>query len=267
MNSSSSWRTSPLSHSDCILRILSKGRKVSPLLQAPWVTNKIFRMDWLHVCDIGVCQDFLGNFFHEIMPLFQGANPKARCAAIYTEIKAYYDANGVDDRIDCLLPTFFEPKDGPYKFRSSAAKARALVPFACKLAYEMLDPLVPRYGAIRQAAFHLNEVYSALSANHPSPCETMKESGIKFALQYVALHDHCNAADSASWRIKPKLHLFLHITSDSSIPRLTWTYRDEDFGGSVARMARRRGFLLNCASTSESVLTRFKIANPCVRIQ
>ena len=86
-------------------------------------------------------------------------------------------------------------------------------------------------------------------------------------MQYVALHDHCNAADSASWRIKPKLHLFLHITSDSSIPRLTWTYRDEDFGGSVARMARRRGNLLNCKSTSESVLTRFKLANPCVRIQ
>jgi hypothetical protein len=32
-------------------------------------------------------------------------------------------------------------------------------------------------------------------------------------------------------------------------------------------MARRRGSLLNCASTSASVLTRFKIANPCVRIQ
>ncbi len=65
----------------------------------------------------------------------------------------------------------------------------------------------------------------------------MKEHGVNFAVQYVALHDHCNAADALAWRLKPKLHLFPLITSDDSIPRLAWTYRDEDFGGSVARMA------------------------------
>ena len=131
----------------------------------------------------------------------------------------------------------------------------------------MLDVDVPEHAAMKQAAFHLNEVYNALSANHPSPCDTMKEHGIKFAIQYVALHDYLNHLDEKAWRIKPKLHLFLHITSDNSLPRLCWTYRDEDFGGSVARMARRRGNLLKCGSTSKTCLGKFKISNHCIRIQ
>ena len=141
------------------------------------------------------------------------------------------------------------------------------MPFVWQLAQEMLDIRVPKHAAMRQAAFHLHEVYNALSAGHPDPCATMAEHGIKFAIQYVGLHDYLNAADSKAWRIKPKLHLFLHITSDTSLPRLTWTYRDEDFGGSVARMARRRGNLLACGSTSSTCLARFKMANPCIRIR
>ena len=140
------------------------------------------------------------------------------------------------------------------------------MPFVWQLAEEILDTRIPKQSAMRQAAYHLNEVYSALAANHPSPEASMKEHGIKFAIQYVALHDHCNPADDKAWRIKPKLHLFLHITSDSSLPRLTWTYRDEDFGGSVARMARRRGGCLNCAATSATVLQKFKISNPNIRL-
>ena len=98
---------------------------------------------------------------------------------------------------------------------------------------------VPSQAAMRHAAFHLHVVYTALSSDHSDPCASMKEHGIKFAIQYVGLHDFKNPADGKAWRIMPKLHLWLHITSDDSVPRLTWTYRDEDFGRSVARMARR----------------------------
>ena len=261
MDSPAGWRSEPLSHSECLLRMLAKGRGISPLLQAPWVLSRIWRKDWLHVSDLGVAADFIGNFFHEILDLFTGSNKKERCCQLHSEIHAYYVEEGITDRYDCMMQTFFEPKDNPYRLRGSAAKIKALVPFCWRLAQEMLDTRVPKFAAMKQAAFHLNEVYSALSESHPSPQETMKEHGLKFAIQYVALHDHCNASDTYSWRIKPKLHLFLHVTSDGSIPRLTWTYRDEDFGGSVARMARRRGYLLNCRSTSKNVLDRFKVAN------
>ena len=269
VDSQAGWRSDPLSHGDCILRILRSRGKVNPLLTAPWVTTAIFRMDWLHVADIGVTADFIGNFFHDVLPLFPGASKKEKCANLYKEACAYYEAEGVQDRYDCFLPTFFESdsKTVPYKLRGGAAKIRALVPFVWQLAQELLDTRDPKQVALRQAAFHLAEVYSALSGSHQDPCASMKEHGRKFAIQYVALHDHLNPADDRAFRIKPKMHLFLHITSDNSLPRLTWTYRDEDFGGSVARMARRRGGALKCSSTSKICLTRFKISNPAIRIR
>lgn len=267
MNSDATWRGQPLSHAECLLRILTSRGRVSPLLMAPWVTHKIFRMDWLHVSDLGVAADFIGNFFHAVQQIMPGQNKDERCANLWVEILAYYEAHGISDRFDCMQLSFFEPKDAPYKLRGSAAKIRALVPFVWQLAQEMLDINLPIHAAMRHAAFHLNEVYSALSSDHADACASMREHGIKFAIHYVALHDFLNPADDKAWRIKPKLHLWLHITSDNSVPRLTWTYRDEDFGGSVARMARRRGNLLRCSSTSSNTLSRFKISNPCIRIR
>ncbi len=78
VDSAATWRAQPLSHCDCLLRILRSRGHVCPLLTAPWVTSHIFSMDWLHVSDLGVAADFLGNFFHVVMPLFPGANKKDR---------------------------------------------------------------------------------------------------------------------------------------------------------------------------------------------
>ena len=267
VGSTAGWRNDPLSHSECLLRMLQKRRRVNPLLTAPWVTTKIFRFDWLHVGDQGVTPDFIGNFLHAILPVVPGNTKKEKCALLYADYEVYCEDNDVKDRLDALLPTMFEPKDGPYKMRGSAAKMRAMVPWIYKISVEMLDIRVPQHEAMRQAAYHLDQVYSALSKDHPDPTGCMKEHGIKFALQYVALHDFCNPLDDRAWRIKPKMHLFMHLTSDSSIPRLFWTYRDEDFGGTVARLARRRGNLLKCSSTSKAALEKFKVLNPMIRVR
>ena len=50
-------------------------------------------------------------------------------------------------------------------------------------------------------------------------------------------------------------------------PSLYWTYCDEDFGGSVAHLARRRGNIASGRATSESVLSRFKVRTPVCRIR
>ena len=119
---------------------------------------------------------------------------------------------------------------------------------------------------MRQAAYHLDQVYSALSSDHPDPTGCMKEHGIKFALQYVALHDFCNPLDDRAWRIKPKMHLFMHITSDSSIPRLFWTYRDEDFGGSIGHQSKMRGCWKRIGAFMKHAVDLFAMKNPVPRL-
>ena len=62
------------------------------------------------------------------------------------------------------------------------------------------------------------------------------------------------------------MHLFLELCSSGTEPQKFWNYRDEDFGGSVARLARRRGGMLCCSSTSRVVLQKFKMLNLRIRI-
>ena len=124
------WRSAPLSHAECLLKIMRRKGRVNPLLTAPWVTTKIFRMDWLHVADIGVTADFIGNFFHEVLHFFPGDSKKERCASIYKVLLAFYDDTGQDDRFDCLLPTFFDSESKPYKMRGGAGNIRAWCPLS-----------------------------------------------------------------------------------------------------------------------------------------
>ena len=74
------------------------------------------------------------------------------------------------------------------------------------------------------------------------------------------------AEGEKSWRIKPKLHMFLEVCSDGSKPSAYWTYRDEDWGGTVAQFCRRRGGLLSVRAFSANMLQRFSIYQPMVRM-
>ena len=58
--------------------------------------------------------------------------------------------------------------------------------------------------------------------------------------------------------MKPKMHLFLGRGKAG---------RDEDWGGSVAKMARRRGGLLSTAAFSSNVLHRFRMQQPVIRMR
>ena len=135
-----------------------------------------------------------------------------------------------------------------------------------QLAQEMLDDRIPVENVIKTAAYHIHMAYSGLSSQTLNANEVLNEHGLKFALMYVALHDHYNVQNDKTWRVKPKLHLFLHLTREGSIPARVWTYRDEDFGGSVAKSARRRGGLLNGKATSHSVLWCFTSQCPAIRV-
>ena len=260
------WRSNPLSHAQVVARLIGRHGVLNPLLEAPYVKTAIFKMDWLHAADQGVTADFIGNELHYFVSHMPGTTEKKRYEALWHEIQEYYVQEDVQDRPDCLKPTFIENRAG-MKLRCSAAKCRKLVPFALRLAEELCDREDPVEEAIYKASYHLNEVYGALSSTCADADAVMREHSTKFALQYVALHDHLNGDDERVFRIKPKLHFFLHLCSDGGRPSKHWCYRDEDFGGSVARAARRRGGMRRPQATSNRVLTCLKIGTPRISIR
>ena len=261
------WRTSPMTHAEVIDRLADMRRFINPIFDAPWVKTYIFRMDWLHAADQGISADFIGNtlyYFEE--NLVPGSNKAERYNTLFAQIDAVYHDLHVEDRLDCLKPTFIESRQG-MKLRCRAAQCRALVPVVCRLCEELCDLNDPVEEAIAKAAHHLKEVYACLSGDHPDPEAQMKDHSIGFALQYVALHDHFNEDDDRLFIIKPKMHFFLLLCSEGGRPSRNWCYRDEDFGGSISKAARRRGGMSRPMTTSMKVLECLAIGTPRVSIR
>ena len=262
--SGAGWRAQRLSHWDVLHRILQSGQRVSPLLQVVWVDICIFRIDWLHAVDQGVAADYLGNLFRLISSKLPGRSLKVRTAALWVRIQAGYTANNTADRLQNLVPTMIKQDKKAPKLRWSAAQCRALIPISNTLASQLLNDADPVECAAKAGMHHLHQCYMALSHGSIFAADVLREHSTKFAAQYVALEAF--AADPHSWKVKPKLLLFLELCSDGSRPAMFWNYRDEDFGGSVAHLSRRRGGCLSVKAFSGNMLDRFKIKQPVVRM-
>ena len=104
-----------------------------------------------------------------------------------------------------------------------------------------------------QCVAHLQECCNSLSVATFN-ADVLAEHSRKLCLLWVALEE--TAADD-NWRIKPKLHLFQELCEAGSCPSTCWTYRDEDFGGTLARLSRRRGGHNRSQGLAKSVLLRF----------
>ena len=132
VGSNASWRRTRTAHWELIAKIRANGAKLSPLLQAPWVTNEIFRVDWLHAADQGVTADWLGHVFKLLLTKLPGNTLNERTSALWSQIRAFYEAGAVQDRLQNLQYTMIKQTQKAAKLRASGAQVRAFVPFAAE---------------------------------------------------------------------------------------------------------------------------------------
>ena len=199
------WRRERLSHHEFLAKQLQRGALISPIFDAPFVTTKTFRRDWLHLVDLGIAADYLGNLFKVFRDKLPGRNQEVRVRALWLRVLAFYNGPPViTDRL-AKLPNSWIQADGqkPPKLKGNASTTRALVPFAYTLAQELLDPADPKEEAMIVGADHLNRCYTCLSSNTYGWREILARSSSAFVLQFGALQA---ASDGIHWRCKPKLH-------------------------------------------------------------
>ena len=89
------WRENRLTSMQFLEKLLQAGFVLSPLLGLPGFSLKCVVLDWLHVVDLGVSADLIGNLFHEITaaacPLFPDArNKQDRLDALWAKLRAWY---------------------------------------------------------------------------------------------------------------------------------------------------------------------------------
>lgn len=257
------WRTNRLGHWQCLSRILRQGHAISTIFGCPGFKTTCCLPDWLHVVDQGCAADFLGCLFTHLLTKMPGQNKAAQCAQLFGEIQAFYAREKVASRLDNLTPTMICKAKSTPKLRAKGAEARALIPFANEAAIKFLDAAKPAEQAMLQAAQHLTNCYDCLSADHWNP-EVMKQNSRKFALLVVALEKF----NPLVWRVKPKLHLMQELVEMlCTNPSVTWCYRDEDSGGSVAQLARHTGGANTPMAIGKAVLTRFRSSYVVPRIK
>ena len=120
--------------------------------------------------------------------------------------------------------------------KAKGAETRKLVPILGVLCRKLLDSTGELDSAVVACMSLLLQCYAALDVD-PYDAKLMEREVRRFALQYVSLR-----ADNINWRVKPKLHLLLHLSQSSTCPKDTWCYRDEDFGGATANHGEGQGW-------------------------
>ena len=117
------------------------------------------------------------------------------------------------------------------------------------------------------AMHHLHQFYASLSHDGGAGANEcngdLADIAAKFAAQFAALE----AVDGKQFRAKPKLQMFLELCMERGSLAKCWAYRDEDFGGSCAKSARRGGGVLCVRGISTGMLTKFRMQAPVVKIK
>ncbi|CAK0801369.1 unnamed protein product, partial [Prorocentrum cordatum] len=205
---------------DVIAIILRNGGRVSTALSTPGITIDAFKVDWLRAVDQGVGADFAGALLWHIMRKPPGRRRALQSDEMWRLIQAHYDAHSTPDRLHDFNERAAKPKKAHPKFSGQAATLRHLIPL-CK---EAAETHCVSGSAVGDAALnvmrHLHSCYHTLSGQCIFRKDLMRDSA------------------SRNWSVEPKAHLLLEMAFAGGQPSLRWTYRGEDFGGSVGHVAK-----------------------------
>jgi hypothetical protein len=256
------WRTDRLSHWQLLRRMIDNGLTLSPLWGAPCLKSDCFLVDWLHTVDKGVAATFLGSYLKYLSTKFPGGNVKERMANLFLDVQQYYGDNDVTSRLDnlkwCMLG---KPGKNPC-LNCKAAEARFLVPYAHQSAQRLLDNS-PIEQTIKEMAAELSSCYDFLSRARYDQ-NLLAQSCRRFCVLAVAMEAQ---SQTKMWNLRPKLHLFQELCETASMnPSLGWTYRDEDFGGTLSALATRRGGADTPLALGRTVLSKFCARNLLPRL-
>ena len=212
---------------------------LSPVWAFPFMNPDVFCIDWLHAVDKGVALFFLGGVFQEaLMQPLLGPNQPERLRGLWRMIQEFYVREKVPDRLGELSLNMV--RNGLSAL--GAAEVRALVPFGESLTGLLANgpSLAPaEHFTMHEAMVQLHHCYKLLSRERLPEVEAgaLRTHGLGFHELVVALHNR----HPDRWILRPKHHIFLELVHAQTLPSLTWTYRDESFGGSLQHQAHIYG--------------------------
>lgn len=264
------WRAHRLTHIQFLDSLRLAGIIMNPVMQLPAFTIACVVLDWLHVVDLGVGADVIGNLFWEILivpGLVAGATKAARLLVLWTKMQAWYVRVKPPSKLDDLTEEMIKKKggSGKPKLRAKGGECRYLVPFCFELAAELAAAANTVHQTTVAKLFdYLHMLQRQVAGEfHPFNPSDAADTCRKFCVLYSALQEESIAKGNILlWNQKPKLHLLQELmeyqTFEHGNPRDFWCYRDESWCGFWARSSRRRGGANNAATTAVRFLDRYR---------
>jgi hypothetical protein len=261
------WRSNRLTHKMFLATLRLAEVLLNPLLQLPAFTLSCVVLDWLHVVDLGVGADVLGNLFWEIMShnnLIAGNTKATRLSALWVKLQAWYVRVKPVCKLDNLTEEMIKGKKKP-KLRAKGAECRYLIPFGAELSAELAAVANNVHQTAVAALFdNLHFLQRQVSGEfHPFDPNLASVTCRKFCVLYASLEQESIAKGNLLlWSLKPKVHLLQELIEyqvfEHGNPRSFWCYRDESWCGFWARASRRRGGANNAETTATRFLNRYR---------
>ena len=247
------WRPARLGHWGLIARLRQQRHRISPLLRCVAFDAKLCKLDWLHVMDLGVACDWLGQFFVFLVPKYPGASIDARISALWRHIQALYAMYPPRARLDNFTRKMLSWDRASYKLRTYGSETHSLIPIGRHLAQQQLSDADGVEHTVKQAMLELSACYDALSSR--AAPGALAEHSRRFCGLHVALETHVPDI----FYVKPKMHQMQELCEmvENAEPAKHWDFREEEFGGSVVALGKRHGGQNTPGATGKQTLDRF----------
>ena len=258
------WRQHRLGTRGFFRTLQQQNLSPSTLFGAPGLLMEHVVLDWLHIVDLGISQDLIGNLLHElVLNGLPGNNKQERLHVLWDKMKSFYVANKSPVRLGELTLEMFERSGKSPKLRAKGGETRHLVPFAASVAAEMARTKGSDHWKRVSHMFHLLLECAKHAASTPFVPEDLARDSRKMCVLWKTLVGEAESkGDFTAWKMKPKVHLFQELCEYKALafgsPELFWTYQDESFCGFLAKAAKRRGGQNFAATVPQRLLDRYR---------
>jgi hypothetical protein len=234
----------------------------------PFANSRLLKLDWLHVVDLGVAADYIGGLLWYLVThkRVAGRTIKARISTLHHSLMAYYERQLPGEKTS-RLPKLTRgvvkgKKAKRAKMRCGAGMLRHMVPWAMELAETFLDR---RAGGDERAAVE-SSIHCGMATHSLTLTPLLQTCCCSTPAGSPRKRPPWKTPSPATFKVKPKMHLFLELCMQGGEPAKHWNYRDEDFGGSVAAFGRRRGQRRSMRAFSVACIAKF-CGQPILRLR
>ncbi len=239
------WRSQLVSGPEWLASRAREGNYITGVFSWPGFAWTSIVLDFMHVVDLGIAQECLGNILWEVFQLLGGTVSQAEATLARMLVLLRDVANDLE--VPCPLSKItlgMIRQRGKPRLRAKAAKTRYLVPLVLRLLVSHFPARSDRDLRRQKCLEYLNAAYCELNEWGEGSAARLEVALRRHVLLYLSLARDVLAEDCHAWlrwRFKPKHHMVMHLAGEQArrmgSPKTWWCYSDESSIGYAVGIA------------------------------